>query len=501
MDNIPLTLRLVKGSKLTWEEADNNFIALRNGIQSINTIASTTLLWSYQVPSKQQIFSTPIMFTNYGENTIAFQGWDWYLYVLRARDGALDWTHAFGAEAYGRPQAADVNGDGHPEIFGASHDGMIWCFDYNGGNIWQHSNLYAREGTGTVSTATTSTLTDASKNWAPNSFLRSEGAGYGATITLTEGTGSGQTREIVAVTSTTVTVSPVWTTIPDTTTSYRINPLYASDIYFQHAGSLSQEAGTWYLYVTGFDNQCVKLNATTGNIIWKFSSLENCEPYPLIMDVNGDGALECVFVSTDGYAYCLNATTGAQIWKVMPEQISGTNQLDAFISIGDINNDGTLELLISCRSAKVFIINAKTGLIIGQSPTNSGDAYAGVDNKPCILDPVGGTSAFVYATHSGFIYCCDCTGELLWRTNIGITVNSSIQYGDVLNTGRKVLVVCDMGGCLTILDPLTGNILGTVGLRGGVEGTALISDVDNDGKTEVVVTTLDGWIMCYRLIG
>jgi hypothetical protein len=38
MDNIPLTLRLVKGSKLTWEEADNNFIALQTGINAITSI-------------------------------------------------------------------------------------------------------------------------------------------------------------------------------------------------------------------------------------------------------------------------------------------------------------------------------------------------------------------------------------------------------------------------------------------------------------------------------
>ena len=35
--NIPLTLRLVKGEKLTWAEGDDNFKALRDAILSVNT--------------------------------------------------------------------------------------------------------------------------------------------------------------------------------------------------------------------------------------------------------------------------------------------------------------------------------------------------------------------------------------------------------------------------------------------------------------------------------
>ena len=42
MTDIPLTLRLVKGSKLTLQEADNNFTSLRDGIYGITGIAGFT---------------------------------------------------------------------------------------------------------------------------------------------------------------------------------------------------------------------------------------------------------------------------------------------------------------------------------------------------------------------------------------------------------------------------------------------------------------------------
>ena len=72
--------------------------------------------------------------------------------------------------------------------------------------------------TGTSSgTNTTTTLNDTSKSWATNIFANEN-------ITITGGTGSGQTRTISSNTATQVTVSSTWTTTPDATSTYRITP-------------------------------------------------------------------------------------------------------------------------------------------------------------------------------------------------------------------------------------------------------------------------------------
>ncbi|MCI4436464.1 MAG: hypothetical protein JHC33_06600, partial [Ignisphaera sp.] len=44
MAEIPLTLRLVKGERLTWKEADDNFIALRDAIYAVNTSKGRKLI-------------------------------------------------------------------------------------------------------------------------------------------------------------------------------------------------------------------------------------------------------------------------------------------------------------------------------------------------------------------------------------------------------------------------------------------------------------------------
>lgn len=68
-----------------------------------------------------------------------------------------------------------------------------------------------------ATTATSTTLGDSGESWIPQEFA-------GQIVTLTSGTGAGQTRRIVANTGTVLTVSPAFTTTPDTTTDFKMDP-------------------------------------------------------------------------------------------------------------------------------------------------------------------------------------------------------------------------------------------------------------------------------------
>jgi hypothetical protein len=81
-------------------------------------------------------------------------------------------------------------------------------------------NLPTNTGTATAGAATT--LTDTSKVWTTNRWA-------GGTLTLTGGTGSGQTRTISSNTATAITVSPAWTTNPAAGTTYTVTALAAFD--------------------------------------------------------------------------------------------------------------------------------------------------------------------------------------------------------------------------------------------------------------------------------
>jgi len=68
---------------------------------------------------------------------------------------------------------------------------------------------------GLATSGTSTTLVNSTKSYEPNSLT-------GAFIIISEGTGKDQQREIASNTATTITVATPWTTIPDSTSEYRI---------------------------------------------------------------------------------------------------------------------------------------------------------------------------------------------------------------------------------------------------------------------------------------
>lgn len=69
---------------------------------------------------------------------------------------------------------------------------------------------------GTASGGTSGSLTDSSKSWTTNAHA-------GRAVTITGGTGSGQTGTIASNTGTALTLSGTWAVSPDATSTYRIS--------------------------------------------------------------------------------------------------------------------------------------------------------------------------------------------------------------------------------------------------------------------------------------
>jgi len=104
------------------------------------------------------------------------------------------------------------------------------------------------EGTATAGGA--STLTDSGQSWTTNIWAT-------GTITITKGTGIGQTRTISSNTGTVITVSSPWTTPPDGTSGYRLSKTAATP------GS----GGSYDVWVTGNarDNSTPAVTGDAGN--------------------------------------------------------------------------------------------------------------------------------------------------------------------------------------------------------------------------------------------
>lgn len=88
-------------------------------------------------------------------------------------------------------------------------------------NIYK-TKFNSTEDSGTASAGAASTLTDSSKTFTVDAFAN-------LVLKITGGTGSGQYRKISSNTTTVITVSAVWTTNPDATSTYEVQTVGYKD--------------------------------------------------------------------------------------------------------------------------------------------------------------------------------------------------------------------------------------------------------------------------------
>lgn len=487
---------------LTLDTA-NNYVTTAGTMGQRNIIDDLGLMtrvWTFKNDGGEQFYSSPIgpitVRAPGGTPTpvIIINGWDWFTYALRVTDGSPVYKHPSTDTLYGRSQAADVNGDGLPEIYVPSHEGHLRCYTDDFVLRWEFGSLYHREGTGTITARDSTSITDNTKNWATNSFTRNteveepyqENAdivipsiGYEGKVASTPG-------------GSRLNISPAFTTLPAVGAAYEITPAYWSDHIFMHAGTLTNEGGTWYLYLTAFDNMLYKLNANTGALIWKYATQENIEPYPLLVDVNGDGIREIIIVSIDGFTRCFN-TAGTLLWTN-----ADTGPCDCFTNAADLNGDGAIEVIVSGRNSRVHVLNGLTGVQLSQSTYTYSWQFEAIDTSsvPILFK---GVPTVLVGGDAGTIWRFDSQMNTVWNNFVlPNEINSSPVFHDVDGDGEEEMIIGDMRGTLWFVKVRTGDILGVIYHKGGIEGWPLYADIDGDGKMELVVPTTDGYVHCYR---
>lgn len=454
--------------------------------------------WSFNTGVGEQVYSTPISTTVKGQTALIFQGYNGKFYALNATTGATLLEKTLDGPNYGRAQAADINNDGKIEFFSASHGddganrGNIRSFDEDGVDLWEHETVWERnEAVGTIESYTTdgadSYILDLDQNWETGTFVNYGGPADSGTFQIMSGTGAGQTLKVKASSGNRLDLQGQFTTPPDATSTYKIFYQFDSDFYYQHAGTLIEEAGTWFLYVGGFDHQVVKLNAATGAIVWSKSTLEDIEPYPHVEDIDNDGQLEVIAVSVEPKVYVFNANTGALKWSYT---MAGTEGNDAFIRVADLDGDGNKEVLITSRDNTMYVFTDD-----GALKWRTADAGGDIDSQPLALDiDNNGTLEVFFANDSGRVFAYSSTGTQLWISDIDTStqINSSLRAADLDQDGTVEIVTATMNGKLSILRPSDGQILHTEIFPDGIEGTPLIQDFDGNGFLNMAVPCLDG---------
>ena len=272
-----------------------------------------------------------------------------------------------------------------------------------------------------------------------------------------------------------------------------------------------------------------------GEVLWYFPTYVPTGP-PALGDINNDGELEIIVgggLNTDekGFVYALSSR-GKKLWLYETEKGAAYN---APVLV-DLDGDGALEIVIAVKGGTLYVLRGNGTLIwkytspytIASSPAvcdldNDGkpEIILGTAGKISIFDSAGreleslevgdvrvsplvgdidgdGKKEIIVSTYDAKVYCFNYKGSLLWKTEIGEAAICASPIAGDLDGDNKVEVI--VGGCYGSYPHL--HVLNSHGQEvrsyptiSSLFASPLIADIDADGEKESIVPSYHGRIL------
>lgn len=240
------------------------------------------------------------------------------------------------------------------------------------------------------------------------------------------------------------------------------------------------------------DSMIYALNAENGSLLWKFNakgSGEGCNDVaPIIYDVDGDGKMEVIVPgSCNPKTFCFDGKTGALKWAC------NTRGSDSPPTIADIDGDGKPEIIHGEFGGYVICINAEDGSKAWEIAV---DTKSWIQTAPTIVDInndgdvdfiVGTWNASVKTDNKIYAYRAK-DQKLLWTYAVNDVMYHGTAVGDLDKDGKQELVVGCYNDTLYCINAENGttNWKYSFGNNFYVGSPALIADLNNDGRCEVI---------------
>jgi len=236
-----------------------------------------------------------------------------------------------------------------------------------------------------------------------------------------------------------------------------------------------------------------------GAVVWRFRTRPSVNHNwgnsgvgpAAVGDIDGDGRDDVFFSTADGHVYCVDSD-GAFRWNVYV----GSNSQWSGPVLADLGSGPCL--LAGGTDDLVHCIDPHGRILWTQRGAGAGYIEVGIS----LGDLNGDGSTEIVFVHQGrALQAIDDKGEMLWSTldYVGGDQPFGPSIGDVNGDDiPEILLAQREGSTLFIIDN-GGSLLEEHDIPGGMVGAPVIADVDDDGLLEVlVVAQRDGALTCYN---
>lgn len=239
-------------------------------------------------------------------------------------------------------------------------------------------------------------------------------------------------------------------------------------------------------------------------IKWSFDTRDASYGQSAAADIDGDGLLEIVFgcYRNDSCVYALNAEDGSMLWKynTHPPGYEGCN--DVAPVIVDVDGDLSPEIIVPSSCNPTTFCFRGDGSVKWQTPT------AGSDSPPTVGNIEGDENPeILHGGFDGHVLCLDAaTGAINWSLNVN--ENSCIQTAptmvDLDGDEKLDFVVASwaFGTDTSRIYAYRGydhTLLWQKPVSDVIYHGTAVSDLDQDGKPELVIGSYNGTL--YALNG